>query len=104
LVLHGAKDRIVPYEGVRYSRDLRTALTPVPQAAATIAARSGCRGHVDATTGALHTVRYTGCAAGTAVEIQAFSALGHAWPTQTENRIEGARIDWDFLRQHERVG
>lgn len=103
LFLHGTGDATVPYDGLRYSKFLKTSLTAVPVAAGRVAKRDGCSNRSLTNTDQQRRIRYTGCLGGTTVEVQAFVGLGHTWPSKARNGIDGGQIVWDFLRRHSRT-
>lgn len=103
LFLNGTSDRTVPFDGMRYSRFLGTQLTPVPRAAAVVASRDGCRLRTASRLGQVTRTRFSGCDAGTAVEMYAVAGMGHTWPRSDKQGVDGGRIVWDFLRLHSKA-
>jgi len=100
LLLHGQRDTTVPYAGTSYSRFLRTALTPVPTAALTLAKQSGCVAVRTTRTPKYQQASYRGCGPGSSVELVSVPALGHHWPTTQTDGVDGEGIVWNFLSRH----
>jgi len=103
MLLHGLRDRTVPYGGEAHSRLLGVPLTSVPSAAAQLAARSSC-GATRITSGPGYLRRqYTGCAQGTSIQLLAVPALGHRWPELQRDGVDGGGLTWTFLQTQRRA-
>lgn len=103
LLVHGLRDTTVPYAGTPYSRFLRTALTPVPTAALTVAKRSGCVAVRTTKAPKYQVASYRGCGPGSSVELVTVPKLGHRWPTTRADGVDGEGIVWSFLSRHRRA-
>lgn len=77
LRVHGLVDRVSPFEG----RDGDEPRDPVLPATARWAAYDGCR-VMPVRTGTSR--QWSGCAAGTSVQLLALPGVGHAWPTEPD--------------------
>jgi polyhydroxybutyrate depolymerase len=103
LMLHGLRDTTIPYAGERHSDFLGVPVTPVPTAAARLAARSRCVDKVQQRTRRYLRTLFVGCSEGTGVELITAPALGHRWPNMKHDGIDGGGIAWTFLRAHKRL-
>lgn len=103
LLVHGLRDTTVPYEGSRYSRFLLTGLTPVRTASLILARHGGCTALRTKPSALYRTTTYRGCAPGTSVELVTVPAMGHRWPTESVDGVDGERLVWDFLQRHTRL-
>jgi polyhydroxybutyrate depolymerase len=104
LMLHGLRDTTIPYAGERHSAFLGTPVTPVPTAAARLAARAGCIDNRLRKARRYTTKVYVGCSERTSVQLITAPALGHRWPTKVHDGIDGGGIAWAFLSAHRRLG
>lgn len=103
LLINGMKDTTVPYDGTRYSRFLRTPLTPVPTAMALLAKHAGCVAVRDKASYRHTTRSYRGCAKGSDLQLVTAPRLGHHWPTMKKDRVDGERLVWQFLTARSRL-
>ena len=103
LLLHGLRDTTVPYAGQRYSTFLRTALTPVPTAALTLARHAGCVAVRREVRARFTVEEFRGCAPGARVSLVTVPRLGHRWPSQQVDGVDGQGIVWDFLSAQRRL-
>jgi polyhydroxybutyrate depolymerase len=103
MMIHGERDTTVPYRGQKLSKFLGVPLTAVPEAAARLAARSGCV--ANRVTAARHYLRraYAGCAERTSVQLLTVPAMGHRWPTLEHDGVDGGALTWTFLRAQRRL-
>ena len=93
----------MPDGGSRYSNFLRTGLTPAPAAALILARHAGCTALRTKPTALYRTTTYRGCAPGTSVELLTVPGLGHHWPTESNDGVNGERLVWEFLERHRRL-
>ncbi len=104
LLVHGLKDTTVPYAGQSYSTFLRTALTPVPTAALTLARHAGCVTSRREARSRFTVQEFRGCAAGARVSLVTVPQMGHHWPTEEVDGVDGQALVWDFLSHQRRIG
>ncbi len=97
IMINGLRDQTVPFNGSKYSSFLSTSLTPLPNAAQTLAHRSGCTVSTVRTSSLIRDELFTRCDSGAAVELIAEKFVGHAWPTQEHDGISGENLVWSFL-------
>lgn len=97
LTVHGLNDTTNPYEG-RGDRGAEW-VESVPEALAGWASHNRCHPKLlqEDQPGALHTVRYAGCANGAEVRLLRIDGLGHVWP-RTE--IDATEAIWQFFKTH----
>ena len=98
LAVNGLKDTAVPFDG---GMNGITGLTfpPVQQSIDTWVQLDGCAAspQVEEDKIATHT-SYSGCQAGTAVELYALAGTGHAWPSPY--LFQASQTIWDFFAAH----
>ncbi len=109
-VLHvnGTNDPAVPYEGSTVSLAENGALVeviypPVEQIIATWVKLDGCNSTAQMETlqkGAVTHMTYSGCKAGTAVELYLIKFGGHSWPDLYGFSSINSQTIWDFLQAH----
>lgn len=104
MLINGQRDTTVRYDGERLSSFLGDVpVTPVPTAAARLAARSQCVAN-QVTSAQRYTRRaYTGCAEGTSVQLLTVPAMGHRWPSVQHDGVDGGALAWTFLKAQRRV-
>ena len=108
IAFHGTADPIDPYDG--HGQAYWT--YSVPTAAARWAAHDGCRKAPDVSKEAGYTLtHYTGCSAGTTVELYSLTGEGHEWPGgptmpnaitsvlgAQSNAVNADAVMWAFFR------
>ncbi|SHN20462.1 extracellular catalytic domain type 1 short-chain-length polyhydroxyalkanoate depolymerase [Cryptosporangium aurantiacum] len=114
--IHGDADDVVPYTGgtskSRIASEERAGShRSVTDAVEFWTRTDRCAGEpVRTTRGAITTVRYTGCAAGTEVRLDTVAGGGHAWPggdavrrgaDRPTTELDATAEIWDFFRAHE---
>jgi len=108
LHVHGTNDQAVPYEGGSFSSAENGALVKIiyPSIEQTIAAwvkLDGCNSTAQVETlqegSVTHTV-YSGCQAGTAVELYLIKPGGHLWPDVYGFSSINSQTIWDFFKAH----
>jgi poly(3-hydroxybutyrate) depolymerase len=104
MLIHGLRDTTVPYYGERHSSFLGAPVTPVPVAAARLAARSKCVAKRTTTTKRYLRTQYRGCAEHTSIQLLTVPALGHRWPNTQHDGVDGSSLTWTFLRAQHRLG
>ncbi len=104
LLVNGLQDKTVPYAGERYSTFLRTALNPVPTAALTLARHAGCVTSRAEVRARFTVQEFRGCAPGARVTGVVLPRMGHHWPTQEADGVDGQALVWDFLSHQQRTG
>lgn len=97
LTVHGLADLTNPYEG--HADRGGEWVESVPEALAGWAAHNRCQPKLvqDAPAGALHTVRYAGCTAGTEVRLLRINGMGHIWP---HTELDATASIWQFFKAH----
>jgi len=100
LTEHGLKDTEVPYTGGMGDSivaDVR--FTPVQKGIATWVQINGCNDAPKISKEGLitHTI-YSGCRAGTAVEMYTIDVQGHSWPSAYV--LSFTKIAWEFFAAH----
>lgn len=92
--MNGMRDGTVPYDG-------NAQFPSVPGSVETLARLDGC---ADAPTvtkdGVLTHTIYTGCKAGTSVELLTNDVVGHNWPSQYLMTPPLSQLIWDFFAAH----
>jgi polyhydroxybutyrate depolymerase len=104
LIIHGLRDTTVPYGGQRYSKFLGVPLSSAPASAARLAARSSCSANRVSTTKRYVRTDYRGCSERTDVQLVTVPAMGHRWPEQRKDGVDGGALTWTFLRGQHRLG
>ena len=104
LLVNGMRDTTVPYAGERYSAFLRTALTPVPTAAFTLGRHAGCITSRREARARFTVQEFRGCAPGSRVSVVTVPRMGHRWPTQEVDGLDGQALVWEFLSHQQRTG
>lgn len=95
LTVHGLADVTNPYEG--HADRGAEWVESVPEALAGWATHNRCSPKLlqDAPAGALHTLRYAGCSAGSDVRLLRIDGLTHVWP---RHEIDATDAVWRFFK------
>ncbi len=100
-VLHiqGASDASTPYDNTEIEPDTHPYYLSVRGSVAFWASADGCSGYpAEELEGAVSHAAYSGCAAGTAVELYTLTGLGHLWPS--DGTFPASQTIWDFFAAH----
>jgi polyhydroxybutyrate depolymerase len=105
IIFHGTADHLVPYGGgsTPFQIGSKRSDTSVAETLAFWVKENSCAATpTHSATDALHTVKYSDCASGRAVELYAIQGGHHMWPSAvlSGNSVAATDLMWSFFAEH----